>query len=258
MRNVIFILSHYDDEFGLFNVIEDFCKKNDKVFIIYLTNGLTIDLAKNKKKMQRRENESIRILLKLGVKKNNILFLGKKLKIPVYHLHKNLNLVYDHISEFLKKFKGLTYVYTHAWEGGNEDHDSSFVITKKILINNKKLIKAFQFAQYSGHDVIFYPFKIQTFIRTKSKIFKVQYGLLSKIKYITYLFNYTSQFYLWLPIYPFIIFKILFNSYGNVQLISKSITLSRPHSGLLLYEKFRQNKYRNLKILFSNFLAKSK
>ena len=69
MRNIIFILSHYDDEFGLFNVIEDFCKNNDNVFIMYLTNGLTIDLAKNKKKMQRRENESIRILLKLGVKK---------------------------------------------------------------------------------------------------------------------------------------------------------------------------------------------
>jgi len=258
MNNIFFILSHYDDEFGLFNVIENFCKNNEKVFIIYLTNGLTIDTIKNKKKMHQRENESLRVLNKLGVQKNNIFFFGKHLKIPVYNLHKNLNPAYDHINKLLKKIKGINYIYTHAWEGGNEDHDSCFVITKKILMNNKKLKKAFQFAQYNRHNVVFYPFNIQTFIQPKSKIFKVRYGLLSKMKYISYLFNYISQFYLWLPVYPFIIFKILFNNYGNVKLISKSINLSRPHCGLLLYEKFRQNKYKDLKIIFSNFLRNIK
>ena len=39
-NNIFFILSHQDDEFGLFNVIEKATKKQKNVFVIYLTSGL--------------------------------------------------------------------------------------------------------------------------------------------------------------------------------------------------------------------------
>mgnify|MGYP001355149012 CR=1 FL=1 len=254
MDNIIFIFSHYDDEFGLFNVIENFTKKNKNVFVLYLTSGLTIQETKNKKKLHKRENESLKILLKLGVKKENIIFLGKKLNIHVYDLYKKLNITYKTINEFLKKLKGNYIFYTHAWEGGNEDHDASFVIVKKILCKNIKAILGFQFSQYHRKNSNIYPFKVQTLIYSNSKIYKSKLSFFSKIKFISYLFTYTSQLYLWLPIYPFIILKILFNNYGSVKIISKNLIIKRPHSGNLLYENLRVNKYNKLKKYFFNFL----
>lgn len=257
MDNIIFLFSHYDDEFGLFNIIESSVKKNKNVYVLYLTNGLTKENSKNKKQLLRRENESTKILNKLGVKRNKIIFLGKKLNVSVYNLHQKLNVVYKNINSFLMKLKGKNVIYTHAWEGGNEDHDSCFVIAKKILFNNKKVIKSFQFSQYHRHNVIFYPFKVQSFIPSKSKTFKSKLNFYNKIKYISYLFSYTSQIYLWAPLYPLIIFKILFGEYGNLKIMTKSLNLKKPHSGILLYEKLRDNRYEYLKPYFFSFFKNS-
>lgn len=257
MDNFIFIFSHYDDEFGLFNVIEDSTKKNKNVFVIYLTNGLTKQERKNKKKLQKRESESLKILLKLGVKKENIIFLGKKLKIHVYDLYKKLNITYKIINEFLKKIEGNFILYTHAWEGGNEDHDSSFVIVKKILCKNTRAILGFQFSQYHRKNTYIYPFKVQNLIHSNSKIYKSKLSFFSKIRFISYLFTYTSQLYLWLPIYPFIILRILLNNYGSVKIIPKNLILKKPHSGNLLYENLRVNEYKKLKRFFFKFLKKN-
>ena len=256
-NNIFFIFSHQDDEFGLFNIIENSIKKGQNVYVLYLTNGLTKDET-NIKKLNQRENESIKILIKLGVNRNKIIFLGKRLNIPVYNLHKNLNLVYKNISSFLNKFKDRCVIYTHAWEGGNEDHDASFVIVKKILFNNRSVNKCFQFSLYHRYNTNFYPFKILSFIPSNSKIFQSKLSLLQKIKYTSYLFSYISQFYLWIPFYPFIIFKIFFGKYGNLKKISKTLYLKKPHKGNLLYENLRNNKYEDLEIYFSKFLKKTK
>ena len=101
MDNIIFVFSHYDDEFGLFNIIENSVKKEKNVYVLYLTNGLSKGENNNKKLIQR-ENESINVLIKLGVNRKRIIFLGKRLNIPVYNLHKKLNTVYKNINNFLK------------------------------------------------------------------------------------------------------------------------------------------------------------
>ena len=79
----------------------------------------------------------------------------------------------------------------------------------------------------------------------------------NKIKYISYLFSYTSQIYLWAPLYPLIIFKILFGEYGNLKIMTKSLNLKKPHSGILLYEKLRDNRYEYLKPYFFSFFKNS-
>ena len=257
MDNIIFVFSHYDDEFGLFNIIENSVKKEKNVYVLYLTNGLSKGENNNKKLIQR-ENESINVLIKLGVNRKRIIFLGKRLNIPVYNLHKKLNTVYKNINNFLKKIKGSYIIYTHAWEGGNEDHDSCFILVKKILLNNMRVKKCLQFSQYHRFNTTFYPFKVQSFIPSNSKIFYCKISFSQKIKYILYLFTYTSQFYLWLPLYPFIILKILFNKYGNVKNISKNLYLKKPHVGNLLYENLRNNKYKDLKIYFFKLLKTKK
>jgi hypothetical protein len=257
-NNIFFIFCHQDDEFGLFNVIEKATKKQKNVFIIFLTSGLKTKNQNNKNKLLQRDKESLKILLKLGVKKNNIFFLGKKFNIPVYYLYKNLNIVYQEINKFLKKQSGKHIIYTHSWEGGNEDHDACFVIVKKIMQKNIKIVKAFEFSHYHNHKTKILPFKVQKFIFDKKKIYKTKMQFNDKIKYIKYLFNYTSQLYLWLPIFPFIIIRILMNDYGNLKVIEKKLIIKKPHKGVLLYEKLRKKKYVYFKKYFMNFLLNKK
>ena len=88
--NRIFIFSHQDDEFGLFNVIEEATKKQNNVIVVYLTSGLKTKNQNSKNKELQRDKESLKVLLKLGVRRNNIFFLGKKLNIPIYKLYKGL------------------------------------------------------------------------------------------------------------------------------------------------------------------------
>ena len=254
-NNIFFILCHQDDEFGLFNVIEKSTKKKQNVFVIYLTSGFKKKNQNNKNKLLQRDKESLKVLLKLGVKRNNIIFLGKKLNIPVYNLYKNLNIVYQEINKLLKKYLGKHIIYTHSWEGGNEDHDACFIIVKKIIYQNSKTTQAFEFAHYHNHKSEIWPFKVQKFIFDKRKIYKTKIKFEDKIKYINYLFNYISQMYLWLPIFPIVIIRILMNDYGSLKRIKRNQIIKKPHNGTLLYEKLRKKEYDYFKKYFINFLS---
>jgi len=254
-NNIFFIFCHQDDEFGLFNVIEKATKKQKNVFVIYLTSGLKTKNQNSKNKQLQRDKESLKVLLKLGVSRNNIFFLGKKLNVPVYNLYKNLKIVYQEINKFLKKHQGKHIIYTHSWEGGNEDHDACFVIVKKIMYQNLKIMKAFEFSHYHNYKTQILPFKVQNFIYDKKKIYRTKIKFYDKIKYINYLFNYISQLYLWLPIFPFVVIRILMNDYGNLKMIKKNLIIEKPHEGILLYEKLRTKKYAYFKKYFLNFLS---
>ena len=225
----------------------------------FLSNNCLKNKKQNiKSKLLKRDKESLNVLLKLGVRRKNIFFIGKKLNIPVYNLYKNLNVVYNEIDKRLEKYAGKHIVYTHSWEGGNEDHDASYIIIKKLIFYKSKIVKAFEFSHYNNYNSKFLPFKVQKFIHNKKKIYETKIKTSYKIKYINYLFSYTSQLYLWLPIFPFVIFRILNNDYGNLRTIEKNLVIKKPHSGILLYEKLRKKKYLYFKKYFISFLLNKK
>ena len=253
-NNIFFILAHQDDEMGLFNVIEKAAQTKQNLFVIYLTSGLKTKKENIKNKVQKRDIESLSVLLRLGVKKEKIIFLGKNLNIPVYHLYKNLDIAYREIEKLIKKYKGKNTIYTHTWEGGNEDHDSCYILVKKFILLNSETTEGFLFSQYHAHNANLFPFKIQSFISSNKKIYKLKLKFATKIKYIIYLFSYKSQIYLWLPLFSLIVLRIIFNNYGNLQMISKDRFIKKPHIGKLLYEKLRNKKYEDLRTYFSYFL----
>ena len=71
-KNYIFILAHQDDEFALFNILEKKIKEKKNIKIYYLTSGYKKKINKNN--ITKRDKESLKILIKLGIKKK-IFFL---------------------------------------------------------------------------------------------------------------------------------------------------------------------------------------
>ena len=85
MKNNIFLFSHQDDEIAVFKTIKDILNRNEKIFIFFLTNG-NISNFNDIDLISKRENESKKVLEKIGVKSENITFLGKSLGINSYNL----------------------------------------------------------------------------------------------------------------------------------------------------------------------------
>ena len=250
----IFIFSHQDDELGVFNHIKKALKDNHNVNVFFLTNG-RIKNKKDKKIVDIREKESIKVLKKLGVSRNKIFFIGKKLNINVYELYNHLIIVYKKLSKLFKNTNKRFEIFTHSWEGGNTDHDSCYLIVLKLFKKFNNINCCYQFSLYHGHNMPFTLYKVLAPLKNNGIIIKEKINIIEKLKMIYLLFLYPSQFKVWIGLYPIIIFKIFFNRYGHIQKIKKNIFLNKPHSGKLWYEKrnfLSYKEFKNKALLFLN------
>ena len=253
MKNNIFLFSHQDDEIAVFKTIKDKVKKNENIFIFFLTNG-NIYNYNNIDLISKRENESKKVLKLLGINLKNIIFLGRNLDINSYDLLNHLDDAYQQLSNFINKLNDEIEIYTHAWEGGNIDHDACFVLVLKLMRNHNNIIYGYQFPFYNSYKMplnlyrVFYP------IKKNGQAVKCEISFEEKKEFIKYLFYYTSQLKIWIGLYPFVIIKILINEYNYLQAINSNFKLQRPHENPLLYEKQKFISFEKIIILFNSFL----
>ena len=73
-KNIIYLFAHQDDEFGVFVDIYKNVKAHN-IYVFYLTNGDT--RITEKSKLTNRDLESIKVLTKLGIKKQILDFWEK-------------------------------------------------------------------------------------------------------------------------------------------------------------------------------------
>ena len=249
-KNIIYLFAHQDDEFGVFIDIYKNIKIHN-IYIFYLTNGDTKIIDKSK--LSIRDRESIKVLTKLGVKKKNIIFLGKKLGIPCNQLYLNLDKVYSELLKNLKKIGRISSLITHSWEGGHEDHDACNLIARKAALKNKILTKSSEFYLYNSYKTRLIFFRVFNPLTKNGK--KVKSKLLERFLFISLLFTYKSQYKIWIGLYPFIIFHYLFNGYNFLSKLQKTFKLTKPHKGKLLYEKRKFCKFKDFKIKTKLFIS---
>lgn len=254
MTNQIFLFSHQDDEIAIFKTIKDSINSNKKTFIFYLTNG-NASKFENPNLILKRENESKTVLKKLGVSSDNIFFLGKRLDINSYNLVNHLEKVYGELTNIISSFDGESTIYTHAWEGGNIDHDSSYVIALKLMRSNLKIVNGFQFPFYNSYNMPFNFYRVFFPIKENGQAINPKISYNEKVQFIKYLFYYPSQIKIWIGLYPFIILKIFRNNYNYLQKIDKKIKLNKPHKNSLWYEKLKFTSFDKIIVIFSSFLS---
>ena len=249
-KNIVYLFAHQDDEFGVFS---DICNsvKEYNIYIFYLTNGSSKQI--NKIKLSNRDIESINVLTRLGVKKNNIIFLGRNLDIICNELYLNLNRVYKELSKRLKKIGSIEKIINHSWEGGHEDHDACNLIGRKISSKFDILENSFEFYLYNSFKVRLIYFRV--FNPLNKKGIKIRSNILKRIYFIFLLFVYRSQYKIWIGLYPFIIFHYLFYGYNFLSKLQKSQKVSKPHRGKLLYEKRKFCKFKDFKNKTKFFLS---
>lgn len=241
-KKIFYIFAHQDDEMGIFAQLRKDIVKND-IFIFYLTSGTDKKISKNKK--FKRDYESLKTLKSLGIKEKNIYFVGRKLEIKHNKLHLNTKKALKYIELFIMKNFKPHLIYTHSWEGGHEDHDTCNLIVrslrKKFQIKN-----CYQFSLYNAYNTSIIFFKVFNPIKIIGGK-KVYAKLSDRILFIKLLFNYTSQFKIWLGLYPFIIIHYIFKGYNFIEKLNTTKEIKKPHQGKLLYEKRKFCKFSILK-----------
>ena len=149
MKKSIFFLAHYDDEFGIYEDIRIHIAHKIPLHIVYLTSS-SFDGSGNK----IRENESLSVLKKLGVKRSQISFIGKELSIPDLALKENLINAFIKCKSLIKKIGNVKTIYSPAYEGGHPDHDALNFLCSKFIITSKSKIDGLQFPLYCGPGLI--------------------------------------------------------------------------------------------------------
>lgn len=249
-KNIVYLFAHQDDEFGVFiDIYKNI--KNNNIHIFYLTNGDTKII--NKLELSKRDHESIKVLTKLGVKKKNIIFLGKSLGITCNRLYLNLDKVYNELLKNLKKIGKISSLTTHSWEGGHEDHDACNLIGRKAAFKNNILTKSFQFYLYNSYKTKLIFFRVFNPLTNKGK--KIKSKLSERFFFISLLFTYKTQYKIWFGLYPFIIFHYLFNGHNFLSKLQKTFKIIKPHKGKLLYEKRKFCKFKDFKMKTKLFIS---
>lgn len=228
----LFLFAHQDDEFGVFQLIIDAIQAGNRVYCAYMTNG-----AANGDSSAQRNEESLRVLARLGIERENIFFPGTEIEIPdgrlVFHLQRALGWV----TQWLSTQANLTSVFVPAWEGGHPDHDALHALMVRVMSDRNDCLKLHQFALYNGYKRSGFLFDVLSPLSANGKIVRSRIPLRNRILFLRFCCGYRSQASSWLGLFPFVLLHYLFRGTQEFQEVAVRRIEERPHLGALYYEK---------------------
>jgi LmbE family N-acetylglucosaminyl deacetylase len=228
----LFLLPHQDDEFGVFHVIERTLEQERNLLIVYLTNG-----AYGNASAQIRSAESLRVLDRLGVKRNRILFLGQHIDVPNLGLRHRLDSLYNSLGVELQRHPPVTSIYTPAWEGGHPDHDAAALLA--VALSHKLGVEnIFQFPLYNADRWSpIRPFRVLAPIDRAGPIIQQHIPFTNRSKHLAMCWMYPSQKKTFIGLFPFVLTHYVRNGVQSLQRLSMTTLSQRPHDRALLYER---------------------
>ena len=229
-----FYFAHQDDEAGVFQLISDDLRAGLDVHCFYLTSGSLTGLVSDK-----RNQESLNVLLDIGVKKNNIHFPGSENQIPDCGLVDHLDFIYQSIRNNLQQAPTDCKLFIPAWEAGHPDHDSLHVAAVVAANENNMLSNTFQYALYNSHKCFGPMFRVLSPLEENGKVFKTTIPMINRIRYLSYCFRYPSQLKSWIGLFQFFFLHYIFYGHQSWQPVSIDRIFEFPHKGILYFVRRR-------------------
>lgn len=228
----LFFFAHQDDEYGVFQSIQDEIKQGREVLCCYFTDG-----GFGGASVQRRNKESISVLTKLGVLPENILFFGEQLSIGDGKLAENCNTAVNWLLSWLPQFNSIQSIYVTAWEGGHHDHDALHAIIVAMANRLGLLHITRQFSLYNAYQCRGPLFRVKVPLNDNGPTTYSKIPWPARMRYLRYCMSYPSQAKTWIGLFPFVFLHYAFDGRQATQPISVSRLQDRPHEGALYYEK---------------------
>ena len=230
---MVFLFAHQDDEVFILPRIQYELSVNSDINFFYLTSGGA-----------RRCRESTNLLLSIGVKKENIHFIGDNAEIPDGQLIDNLNQAYRLLISYPVITESTTLIVP-AWEGGHHDHDACAILANAIRkIIPEKRMTVLQFFLYNGQGLRWKLFKVMSPLSESQAALQFRsISLRSGIVALMALRYFPSQLSTWIGLAPGLFFQFILKRVEVLAQLNSETTECRPHFGPLLYERYGRSTY---------------
>lgn len=223
--NVLFVLAHNDDEYFCALRMHEEIRLGNHIFIAYLTYG-----GIQGEDPDERINESLRVLSACGVKRTDILTIGRSKHIPDLKLHERIVDAYQELEELLKNTP-IQRMYVMAWEGGHPDHDASHMVGVAFARNRNLHLQVYEFPAYNRLHVM-HP------LRNGSRLLATRTGRMDALKTLISGFSYKTQRRTFMAMLPGSIAQLLIIGHQNYWLLPSERDYGKPpHAGRLFYER---------------------
>lgn len=225
----LFLFAHQDDEFGVFHVIEACRRQGRRVVCAYFTRGAGALAA-------RRNAESARVLARLGVAGEDILFAGDELGIDDGALYTALDRAGDRMMRWLASFAAVENIYAPAWEGGHHDHDALHALAAHAADRLGLLPRLRQYALYNRYRCPGPFFRVLAPLAANGPAETFRIPPARRLAYLRLCLQYPSQRLTWIGLFPFVLLHYLLRGTQTLQGVSLARMEERPHAGRLYYE----------------------
>ena len=228
----LFLFAHQDDEFGVFQSLLDEIEAGRRVCCAYLTDGSTSRVTPG-----RRNRESIAVLSRLGVARQNIFFAGEALGIQDGSLPLELERAKTWLLNWWCSAGRLEVVYAPAWEGGHHDHDALHALTAVVAFGRNQLSVVRQYPLYNSDRCYGLLFRVMSPLLANGPVLRRRIPWKNRGLFLWLCLGYPSQALTWLGLFPFVALHLMGPGTQDTQGVCTKRLGQRPHKGPLYYER---------------------
>lgn len=246
----VFLFAHQDDETAVFQKILDELNCGRHVQCVFLTTGV----AKGGNASQRN-NESITVLTKLGVQRDDIYFVGDLVGISDGDLLNNMPQAVSWLEAWMLQLPQIDRLYIPAWEGGHPDHDALHAIGVIEGKKNQLLTITRQYSLYNGYRCSGPLFRTFMPLPENGAVEKTKVSWMNRVRFLGYCLRYPSQRKTWLGLFPMMLLHYMIWGTQNLQPVSFQRLSERPHPGRLYYERRAFSTYEKVSLKITQLVA---
>ena len=249
----LFLFAHQDDEFGVFHTLSHIKRTGGPVRIAYLTTGNPDGMPN-----PRRNGESLKVLASLGVSPDEVEFVGESARIPDGRLVEHLDAASAALKALAMRYGRPRSLYTHAYEGGHQDHDAAYLVGVSLAESWGILNHSIQTPLYCKAGIP-RPF-FRMFHALKANGPRVTHPIpwKERVRFLGFYFSYRSQWKSWIGLWPFVLLHYLFRGTEVHQTLNLQRMDQRPHPGPLLYEQRGFYRFDQFVISAKSFIEKTR
>lgn len=228
--HALFVFAHQDDEIAAAARIAHLLRGGATVSCAFLTNG-----QGRRASSRVRDEESRRVLSRLGVDPARVHFLGSEHDLPDGALHEHL----DRALELLdgRIAEAVDELWCLSWEGGHQDHDASHLIAVALAMRRGLVERCFELPLYHGHRLPGPLFQTLAPLRVGRPWTGRRITIAEGLSFLALCRFYRSQRKTWLGLLPTAIARVLIQRREWTRPVDPARLQAKPHEGLLFYER---------------------
>lgn len=231
-RHALFLFAHQDDEFGVFHRIGQCLRDGMRVHCAYLTDG-----AYRNATTQQRNAESLAVLERLGVGREDVAFAGAGIGVGDGRLPEHLADARAWLQAWMAGFTGIESIHVPAWEGGHQDHDALHALAVVLAHEAGLLARVWQYPLYHAHGCTHPLLRALAPLEANGPVTSAFIPGRERIHHLKLCLSYPSQRNAWALLFPFVATHYAVRGSQQLQGVSIDRLRERPHAGALYYER---------------------